>query len=257
MNAQWIPAFSEDRIVAGFAARPRLASTCRTTLQERCGDGVVLDAAGNHAVNTTFIVTVAPKSVKPPKVTAPKNIKVEATSAAGAVVTFTAMAVDPVDGVIPVVCVPASGSVFPLGQTTVTCSATNSFGKSDSDAAIVTVKDTTAPAIVSVTPSVTVLPNINQIVPVTISVVATDLVDPAPSCRITKVVGGNTDLNNDGIVDWTRRPHAQHHSRDATEQGSNVHDYGAVRGCFGEQLDGENCGRGFETVGSCFIIRQT
>jgi hypothetical protein len=124
------------------------------------------------------------------EVTAPKNIKVEATGPAGAVVTFTASATDPQDGTVPVTCAPASGSVFPLGATTVTCSATNSFGKTDTDTAVITVRDTTGPTIVSVTPSVTVLPNTDQTVPVSIATVAIDLVDAAPACQITRVTGG-------------------------------------------------------------------
>jgi uncharacterized repeat protein (TIGR01451 family) len=50
---------------------------------------------------------------------------VQATSAAGAAVTFTIPAA--VDGALPapVVCSPASGSIFPVGSTTVTCSATD------------------------------------------------------------------------------------------------------------------------------------
>ena len=65
------------------------------------------------------------------------------------------------------------------------------------------MRDTTAPTIVSVTPSVTVLPDTDQVVPVSIAVVATDLVDAAPACRITRVAGGAKDLDNDGVIDWT------------------------------------------------------
>jgi hypothetical protein len=129
-------------------------------------------------------------------------MKVEATGPAGALVTFTATATDPVYGTLPVTCSPASGSMFPLGATTVVCSATNDFGRTDSDTAVITVRDRTSPTIVSVTPSVTLLPDTDEIVPVTIAVVATDLVDAAPACRITKV-GGGQDLNDDGVIDWT------------------------------------------------------
>ena len=162
-----------------------------------------VDQAGNHAQPRTFTVLVAPKNAKPPKVTAPHHMKVEATGPSGAVAVFTATAVDPVDGVLPVVCAPASGSTFPIGTTTVTCSATNSFGKSDTDAFTVTVRDTTPPEIVSVTPSVTLLPDTDRLVPVSIAVVATDAVDPAPACRISRVTGQGRDLDRDGTVDWT------------------------------------------------------
>jgi uncharacterized protein (DUF697 family) len=58
----------------------------------------------------------------------PGTITATATSASGAVVTYSASATDPVDGSIKPVCTPASGSTFPLGATTVNCTATNSHG---------------------------------------------------------------------------------------------------------------------------------
>src|SRR5256885_5469953 len=59
----------------------------------------------------------------------PADITTTATSPSGATVSFTATATDVVDITVPVICVPASGSVFALGSTTVNCSATNSHGK--------------------------------------------------------------------------------------------------------------------------------
>jgi predicted extracellular nuclease len=77
----------------------------------------------------------------------PANLTAEATSAAGAVVTFSATATDAVDITVPVTCVPASGSVFSFGPTTVNCSATNSHSKTTSGSFSVTVVDTTAPVV--------------------------------------------------------------------------------------------------------------
>jgi len=75
----------------------------------------------------------------PPVVTVPASLLLEATSAAGAVGTFQASANDDVDGPLPVTCNPASGSTFPLGTTTVTCTATDAAGNSGSASFIVTV----------------------------------------------------------------------------------------------------------------------
>jgi hypothetical protein len=58
----------------------------------------------------------------------PADIVVNATSTAGAIVTFAASAVDLVDGAQPVECTPASGSVFLIGTTTVACSAGDTRG---------------------------------------------------------------------------------------------------------------------------------
>ncbi len=72
------------------------------------------------------VITVSRRTSQdttPPSVNCPANLTVEATSAAGVVVTFTATASDAVDGALTPTCSPASGSTFPLGTTTVTCTA--------------------------------------------------------------------------------------------------------------------------------------
>jgi uncharacterized protein len=64
-----------------------------------------------------------------PTLTGPAtNPSVVATTEAGATVSFTVTASDPEDGTLPVTCVPASGSLFAIGTTPVTCSATDANG---------------------------------------------------------------------------------------------------------------------------------
>jgi len=64
----------------------------------------------------------------PPVVTVPADITAAATSLAGADVDYVASATDN-SGVEPtLVCVPASGASFPVGTTTVTCTATDADG---------------------------------------------------------------------------------------------------------------------------------
>lgn len=53
----------------------------------------------------------------------------------GTRIDYTATATDPQDGVLPVTCAPPSGSLFPVGTTTVTCSATDSAGNTGADTA--------------------------------------------------------------------------------------------------------------------------
>ncbi|MEU8666011.1 HYR domain-containing protein [Streptomyces anulatus] len=53
----------------------------------------------------------------------------------GARIGYTATATDPQDGALPVTCTPPSGSLFPVGTTTVTCSATDSAGNTGADTA--------------------------------------------------------------------------------------------------------------------------
>ncbi len=84
----------------------------------------------------------------PPSLALPGPLAAEATSAAGAIVSFTASASDAEDDADPTVsCTPASGATFPLGTTTVTCQATDTDGATTSGAFSVTVVDTTDPAV--------------------------------------------------------------------------------------------------------------
>ncbi|MCX4519486.1 VWA domain-containing protein [Streptomyces anulatus] len=53
----------------------------------------------------------------------------------GARIDYTATATDPQDGTLPVTCTPPSGSLFPVGTTTVTCSATDAAGNTGADTA--------------------------------------------------------------------------------------------------------------------------
>ncbi|EHM31382.1 hyalin [Streptomyces sp. W007] len=53
----------------------------------------------------------------------------------GARIEYTATATDPQDGALPVTCTPPSGSLFPVGTTTVTCSATDAAGNTGADTA--------------------------------------------------------------------------------------------------------------------------
>ncbi len=78
-----------------------------------------------------------------PVVNVPSEIIVPATDASGAVVTFSASATDDVDGTLTPTCVPSSGSTFPIGTNTVTCSATDAAGNTGSAQFTVTVEGIT------------------------------------------------------------------------------------------------------------------
>ena len=71
-----------------------------------------------------------------------------ATSAAGAMVHFTLpTATDNCSGVVGIIAIPASGSVFPIGATTVTVVARDAFGNRTTKNFTVVVKDDQAPRI--------------------------------------------------------------------------------------------------------------
>jgi HYR domain-containing protein len=103
------------------------------------------DPITSETSSQSFDVTV--QDTTPPVVTVPGGITAEATGPGGAAVSFSASASDTVDGSLPVNCSPSSGSAFPLGTTSVTCSATDTRSNTGSASFSVTVQDTTAPSI--------------------------------------------------------------------------------------------------------------
>jgi hypothetical protein len=84
-----------------------------------------VDAAGNRS-SATFAITVADTAA--PVVTVPGTITIPAANAAGAVVAFDASATDAVSGPAATTCTPSSGSTFAIGDTTVTCRASDAAG---------------------------------------------------------------------------------------------------------------------------------
>jgi hypothetical protein len=106
-----------------------------------------LDMAGNVGM-ASFGVVVGDTTA--PVLTSVANITVETPNAGGTAVTFVApTATDLVDGAVAVTCDHASGAVYPVGVTTVVCSATDQAGNPGSTSFTVTVikKATTPPVI--------------------------------------------------------------------------------------------------------------
>ncbi|MEX2142001.1 MAG: HYR domain-containing protein [Pirellulales bacterium] len=138
------------------------------------------DTAGN-ASSASFTILV--QDTTPPSVTAPQDLTVEATSAAGAVVNFTPTATDLVS-TPTVVSTPASGSQFTLGTTTVLVTATDAAGNSSQASFDVTVQDTIAPSL-TVPGDITVEATTAAGAVVTFAATATDAVDAAPTITHT------------------------------------------------------------------------
>src|SRR5204863_441584 len=87
---------------------------------------IARDASDNQA-QVSFTVTVRDTTL--PALSQPGDLVVEQQTPAGAVVTFaTPTATDAADPAPAVTCSPASGSVFSVGQTVVTCVATDAAG---------------------------------------------------------------------------------------------------------------------------------
>jgi hypothetical protein len=106
------------------------------------------DSFGNTRFGTALTVTVQ-DTTNPEVIIDPSSQTINSSSTAGAEAFFTASATDLVDGTMSSVsCTPESGSVFPFGLTTITCSTTDEHGNTGTGTATVTVLDTGAPVII-------------------------------------------------------------------------------------------------------------
>lgn len=171
------------------------------------------------------LLAAAPADTTAPVITGLTNQTLEATSPGGAPATWVPpTATDDVDGMLPVTCSEVAGSVFPIGVTSVACSATDRAGNSASATFTVAVVDTTPPAILTLatTPNMLWPPN-HGMVPIVMTLSASDLVTAAPVCSITNVTSSEPD---NGLGD-----------------GDTAGDIGAVAG-FGVSLRAERGGNG-------------
>jgi N-acetylneuraminic acid mutarotase len=161
-----------------------------------------LDAAGNGSSATT---TVTVHDTTPPVFSAvPGPVVVEQTDRNGTPVSVARPAASDACDAAPKILSDAP-PVFPLGSTVVTFTAVDASGNKAAATTTVTVRDTTAPVISSVTASPGELsPPDHLLKPVTLSVSATDICDSAPKCKITSVTS-NQPVTQPGDVttpDW-------------------------------------------------------
>ncbi len=94
-----------------------------------------------------FDITVADGTPPTITVTGAPSSAVEGNVLGGATLTFAASATDLVSGALSAACSPVSGSVLPVGSTTVTCLASDGAGNTGSSSFPVLVVDTKAPVL--------------------------------------------------------------------------------------------------------------
>jgi hypothetical protein len=109
--------------------------------------------SGTTAHGFRTYVDTASGDVAPPYMTVPDDIRIEATSGSGAVVTYAASALDDIDPSPRLTCTPPSGSTFSLGSTLVNCTATDASGNSSNRTFTVTVVDTVGPVMNNLPPN--------------------------------------------------------------------------------------------------------
>ncbi len=106
-----------------------------------------MTTGANGTVDFVGQFTLMVEDTEAPVITCPAAMIVECTDPGGEVVTFAPTVTDLFDPTPVVVCAPASGAVFPLGTTQVTCTADDASGNSSACMFDVTVQDTTPPTI--------------------------------------------------------------------------------------------------------------
>jgi hypothetical protein len=107
--------------------------------------------AHNNTGSATFNVVITLIDITKPVLSdVPDDITTEANGPTGSKVNFVPpTAVDNLDGPIAnVPCAPLSGSTFPLGTTSVTCSATDAHGNTGTATFKINVVDTTPPTLI-------------------------------------------------------------------------------------------------------------
>lgn len=168
----------------GLDPRPVVTSNPpRGTILPRGTTVVTWTATDRHGHVASATINVEVRPGAPPVLHGvPAEVAVEATSSLGRVVNFaTPTATDDSDPHVRVLCVPSSGSTFPVGTTVVACTAVDEAGHVTTATFLVIVRDTSPPAFVSV-PDLSIEATGASGAPVNLPPIAVvDLVDPAPS----------------------------------------------------------------------------
>lgn len=181
---------SSDALLNDIAAVERVfQGSVSNAIQQSADDPsqlqVIVDAFSGAKLTSAIATALSHlgnnQDLDPPTLTPVADQTVEATSAAGAVASFSATATDVVDGNAPLVFKEAStvvhsGDVFGLGTHTITAKAVDAAGNLASESFIVKVVDTTAPTLTPVG-NQTVHATTQAGAKVTFSATASDLVD--------------------------------------------------------------------------------
>ena len=101
--------------------------------------GLAVTSHNATSLNTATFSNVTISDRQPPAIAVPSALTVAASGSDGAQVFFTTSAMDSLDGSVATVNTPASGSVFPIGTTTVSTTAADAGGYASSKTFKVTV----------------------------------------------------------------------------------------------------------------------
>jgi hypothetical protein len=143
----------------------------------------VVDSGGMPA-SGSFVVTVV-DTTSPVLHGVPDGLSVGTGGGAGAVVTWDSpTATDIVDASVDVGCSPASGSTFPMGQTTVDCTATDDSGNSDKASFVVSVDVFGVQFDEPIGPSKEIDVNLGRVVPVKVQLLRNGVEQASGAARL-------------------------------------------------------------------------
>jgi large repetitive protein len=163
---------------------------------------VATDSRGRRATGSFTVVVVekaVPADTEPPTISLESDVApAEATSPAGASVRFSATAEDDRDGRVDVACEPRSDSTFPVGRSTVGCSAVDSAGNKALLRFVVVVRDT-RPPVLRLPPTRTAEATWPAGAVVSYSATATDVVDGTASVSCSPASGTTFPLGDTAV----------------------------------------------------------
>jgi hypothetical protein len=149
--------------------------------------------------------TVTVVDTTPPRLTCPEPQVVECTGPTGAVASYNPIASDICSEDLALNCAPTSGSVFPIGATSVSCQASDPTGNKSICDSSVKVVDTTPPVLSGVPADETVQ---CDTVPAPVTVTATDKCDTNVDLSFSQTrVDGNCADNYSLTRTWTAVDH--------------------------------------------------
>jgi hypothetical protein len=109
------------------------------------GSGGIAESYGSNGTGRdtwtgSLTVPTVTFDTAPPTITGTISKTAKTTSKKGVHVRYTPTAMDAIEGAVPVSCSPKSGALFPIGRTTVTCTATDASGNAATTHFTVAVK---------------------------------------------------------------------------------------------------------------------
>jgi hypothetical protein len=184
-----------DHVLVSSNLLPRVAGLQHARLNADFAEVLRSDPArperlSDHDPAVAYVAFV-PDTVAPSLVV-PGDITAEATGPSGALVSFAVSATDDLDPDVAITCSVPTPYLFPIGSTTVSCTAEDEAGNASTGTFSVVVEDTTAPVMGQVSVSASTLwPANHKMVAINVSAFATDAVGAA--CAVSAVTSSEPD----------------------------------------------------------------